>query len=82
MSYDIAIKTKAGETLRLPTTHNIAGGTFRPLSRGLQPSWPVTSRSMLHLGCTALIHGLSNTFRPTKESLLNCRKAFGQMSIF
>ena len=29
MSYDIAIKTKAGETLRLPTTHNITGGTFR-----------------------------------------------------
>ena len=29
MSYDIAIKTKSGETLRLPTTHNIAGGTFR-----------------------------------------------------
>ena len=28
-SLNIAIKTKAGETLRLPTTHNIAGGTFR-----------------------------------------------------
>lgn len=28
MSYDIEIKTKTGERLRFPTTHDLAGGTF------------------------------------------------------